>query len=232
MSLFITSDFHFGHKKILETERFARFKTIEDHDEFIVKFFEDICRKMKQEDAFWFLGDFGRPSEEHIKRLKRAASETYGKCLAILGNHDKEEEQELMEQIFDHVYDVPQFINKRLVLSHLPYLQMNPSCINCHGHLHGMSLDFPGAINASIHVAGYKPITSQLIESRQGKLPKWNMRFLYEYFAPYYKLEQKRPELIADNNKLVDVSASRVLQRLKQQEEQGKIEESAKQNFE
>ena len=97
MSLFITSDFHFGHKKILETERFARFKTIEDHDEFIVKFFEDICRKMKQEDAFWFLGDFGRPFEEHVTRLKRAASETYGKCFAILGNHDKEEEQELMD---------------------------------------------------------------------------------------------------------------------------------------
>lgn len=231
MSLFITSDFHFGHKKILETERFARFKTIEDHDEFIVKFFEDICRKMKQEDTFWFLGDFGRPSEEHIKRMKRAASETYGKCLAILGNHDKEEEQELMDQIFDHVYDVPQFINRRLVLSHEPFPQMAP-VLNVSGHLHGSTLDLTNYLCASIHVANYQPITSQRIQSQLGKMDKWNMKFLYEPWADKYKFTQKKPEVIMDANKRIDLAASRVLQRLKQQEEQGKIEESTKQNFE
>lgn len=224
MSLFITSDFHFGHKKILETERFARFKTIEDHDEFIVKFFEDICRKMKQEDAFWFLGDFGRPSEEHIKRMKRAASETYGKCLAILGNHDKEEEQELMDQIFDHVYDVPQFINRRLVLSHEPFPQMAP-VLNTSGHLHGSTLDLTNYLCASIHVANYQPITSQRIQSQLGKMDKWNMKFLYEPWADKYKFTQKKPEVIMDANKRIDLAASRALQRLKQQEEQGKIAE-------
>lgn len=231
MSLFITSDFHFGHKKILETERFARFKTIEDHDEFIVKFFEDICRKMKQEDTFWFLGDFGRPSEEHAKRLKRAASETYGKCLAILGNHDKEEEQELMDQIFDHVYDVPQFVNRRLVLSHEPFPQMAP-VLNVSGHLHGSTLDLTNYLCASIHVANYQPITSQRIQSQLGKMDKWNMKFLYEPWADKYKFTQKKPEVIMDANKRIDLAASRALQRLKQQEEQGKIEESTKQNFE
>ena len=231
MSLFITSDFHFGHKKILETERFARFKTIEDHDEFIVKFFEDICRKMKREDAFWFLGDFGRPSDEHIKRLKRAASETYGKCLAILGNHDKEEEQELMEQIFDHVYDVPQFVNRRLVLSHEPFPQMVP-VLNVSGHLHGSTLDLTNYLCASIHVANYQPITSQRIQSQLGKMDKWNMKFLYEPWADKYKFTQKKPEVIMDANKRIDLAASRALQRLKQQEEQGKIEENTKQNFE
>ena len=227
MSLFITSDFHFGHKKILETERFARFKTIEDHDEFIVKFFEDICRKMKQEDTFWFLGDFGRPSEEHIKRMKRAASETYGKCLAILGNHDKEEEQELMDQIFDHVYDVPQFVNRRLVLSHEPFPQMAP-VLNVSGHLHGSTLDLTNYLCASIHVANYQPITSQRIQSQLGKMDKWNMKFLYEPWADKYKFTQKKPEVIMDANKRIDLAASRALQRLKQQEEQGKIEESTK----
>ena len=224
MSLFITSDFHFGHKKILETERFARFKTIEDHDEFIVKFFEDICRKMKQEDTFWFLGDFGRPSEEHVKRMKRAASETYGKCLAILGNHDKEEEQELMDQIFDHVYDVPQFVNRRLVLSHEPFPQMAP-VLNVSGHLHGSTLDLTNYLCASIHVANYQPITSQRIQSQLGKMDKWNMKFLYEPWADKYKFTQKKPEVIMDANKRIDLAASRALQRLKQQEEQGKIEE-------
>ena len=227
MSLFITSDFHFGHKKILETERFARFKTIEDHDEFIVKFFEDICRKMKQEDAFWFLGDFGRPSEEHVKRLKRAASETYGKCLAILGNHDKEEEQELMDQIFDHVYDVPQFVNRRLILSHEPFPQMAP-VLNVSGHLHGSTLDLTNYLCASIHVANYQSITSQRIQSQLGKMDKWNMKFLYEPWADKYKFTQKKPEVIMDANKRIDLAASRALQRLKQQEEQGKIEESTK----
>ena len=226
MSLFITSDFHFGHKKILETERFARFKIIEDHDEFIVKFFEDICRKMKQEDSFWFLGDFGRPSEEHIKRMKRAAFETYGKCLAILGNHDKEEEQELMDQIFDHVYDVPQFVNRRLVLSHEPFPQMAP-VLNISGHLHGSTLDLTNYLCASIHVANYQPITSQRIQSQLGKMDKWNMKFLYEPWADKYKFTQKKPEVIMDANKRIDLAASRVLQRLKQQEEQGKIEEKA-----
>ena len=224
MSLFITSDFHFGHKKILETERFARFKTIENHDEFIVKFFEDICRKMKQEDTFWFLGDFGRPSEEHIKRMERAASETYGKCLAILGNHDKEEEQELMDQIFDHVYDVPQFVSRRLVLSHEPFPQMAP-VLNISGHLHGSTLDLTNYLCASIHVANYQPITSQRIQSQLGKMDKWNMKFLYEPWADKYKFTQKKPEVIMDANKRIDLAASRALQRLKQQEEQGKIAE-------
>ena len=231
MSLFITSDFHFGHKKILETERFARFKTIEDHDEFIVKFFEDICRKMKAGDSFWFLGDFGNPSGEHWNRLYKASRDTAGDCLAILGNHDKEKEQSDMGYLFDHIYDVPQFVNRRLVLSHEPFLQMAP-VLNISGHLHGSTLDLTNYLCASIHVANYQPITSQRIQSQLGKMDKWNMKFLYEPWADKYKFTQKKPEVIMDANKRIDLAASRALQRLKQQEEQGKIEESTKQNFE
>lgn len=231
MSLFITSDFHFGHKKILETERFARFKNIEDHDEFIVKFFENICRKMKKGDSFWFLGDFGKPSEEHLNRLYKASCDTAGDCWAILGNHDKEEEQSNMRYLFDYIYDVPQFINRRLVLSHEPFPQMAP-VLNVSGHLHGSTLDLTNYLCASIHVANYQPITSQRIQSQWGKMDKWNMKFLYEPWADKYKFTQKKPEVIMDTNKRIDLAASRVLQRLKQKEEQGKIEESAKQNFE
>ena len=55
---FFTSDPHFSHKNIITWGR-PQFKTIEEHDEFLVSKFEEWAHKLKHSDKFFVLGDWG-----------------------------------------------------------------------------------------------------------------------------------------------------------------------------
>ena len=79
--IFITSDSHFGHKKILEFEGKKRpFKTIEEHDEALIERWNEVVNKR---DTVWHLGDFcfSEKSLEIAGRLN-------GIKKFVLGNHD------------------------------------------------------------------------------------------------------------------------------------------------
>lgn len=214
-----TSDSHLSHANkdgldggILKFERGKRFANIQEHDEFIIQCWDSWMTKADKRDGeFWFLGDFGKPSEELFDKIKRVFdAHTCRKC-AIFGNHDGELEQDMMNQLFDYTSKYPVYISKRVVLSHEPALQENPSCLNIYGHLHGMKLNTNRGISASIHVANYQPITSEIINKKLGQLPKWDMSFLNEYFAKYYQLVQPKEDVVADKNGNVDISASKAI---------------------
>ena len=63
---------------------------------------------------------------------------------------------------------------------------------------------------ASIHVSKYLPVTSKAVESRVGKVDAWCTKFLYEPWAAGYKLTQPHDDIIADANRRIDLSASRL----------------------
>lgn len=227
----ITSDWHFGHANdvstegILAFERGNRFNTIQEHDKYITECIEKWLHKLTPEDTFYFLGDFGRPDSKILSELIRIFVAAKCHKIAIRGNHDHETETEIMKTLFDEVYDYPIYISDRIILSHRPHVEMDQSVLNVSGHLHCSTLNLPNYMCASIHVNGYKPITSQQTQGKLGSLPKRDIRFLWEWFAPYYKFTQKKEDVVYDKNGNIDLAASRVIQRLVQE---GRIKKSGK----
>lgn len=222
MGFLISSDWHFNHSNdkntggILKFERGNKFTTIQEHDRYIVELIRKWIKKLGKDDVFYFLGDFGRPTDETFQELKDIFQKSHCHTVAIRGNHDHEAETEQLKELFDEVHDYPIYISDRIILSHRPHVEMDTSVLNVSGHLHGSTLSLPNYMCASIHVNNYKPITSQQAQGKLGSLPKRDIRFLWEWFAPYYKFTQKKEDCIYDKDGNIDLAASRMMQRLNQ----------------
>lgn len=215
MAWLCSSDWHFNHKEILKFERGSKFATIQEHDRYIVELIRKWLKKLAKDDIFYFLGDFGRPTNETITELGAIFGEACCKTVAIRGNHDHETETEIMKTLFDEVYDYPIWISHRIVLSHFPCAVWKDQ-LNIHGHLHGSVLDSPNHLCASLHVAGYQPINNNIANGCLGRLPKYNRRFLWEPWADKYRVTQKKEDCIYDKDGNIDLAASRVMQYLDQ----------------
>lgn len=212
---YIISDTHFNHwseyeqRGIITFER-DQFDNIREHDNYIVDMITKLSEKIKPGDEFWHLGDFGDLNYLWVIQLiKDAGAETH----FILGNHDHQYDIINFAKYFNYVHEYPVYLSKKLVFSHEPVAAWD-SVLNVHGHLHSSIIDKPNYINASIHVAGYKPITDKHISTAFSKMPKWTMRFLYEPYANDYKFIQNKSDVVMDRNGKIDLSASRLLMRL------------------
>lgn len=209
------SDFHFNHydwsnsRGIITFER-TQFNTIEEHDQCLINTLQIIANKYGEGSTLWFLGDFGDLSYLYVFNFFR---EKGINVYFMLGNHDHVEDIPYIENFVDKVYQYPVYISQKIVLSHFP-VAVYPDQCNIHGHLHGSKLQDINHVNASIHVANYLPITDNNIAAVFAKLPKFNRRFLYEPWANDYKFTQAKEDVFMDKDGLIDLSASRLLQRL------------------
>ena len=214
-----SSDWHLNHCNdantdgILKFERGDKFATIQEHDKYIVDFVRRWLKKLHKDDTFYFLGDFGRPTDDIFYELLYIFKTAKCRKVAIRGNHDHEAETAQLKQLFDEVYDYPIWISNRIILSHFPCAVWKDQ-LNIHGHLHGSVLDSPNHLCASLHVANYQPINSHIANGCLGRLPKYNRRFLWEPWADKYRFTQKKEDVVYDKDKIIDLSASRMLQRL------------------
>lgn len=222
---YFVSDFHMSHSStwtddngkehqsgIIHFER-HQFNTIQEHDDYIADLVRAWGQSWAPGSTLYYLGDFGNIEYLWLFNILRLA---YGhKVVFLYGNHDKQEDYDTIAAHVDEIYKYPIYLSDKLVISHEP-VAVWPSQINVHGHLHGAVLNSNNYLNASLHVSGYKPVSTKQINSRFSMLPKHNYRFLYEPWCKdgLYKITQKRDDLIVDKDGVVDVSASRVLQRL------------------
>ena len=215
MARYFTSDAHFGHydrqthRGIITFER-TQFKTIQEHDKFLIDLWQSWAKKLGPNDEFWFLGDFGDLS---FLKLFDYFLANGTKTYFVLGNHDAAADIPEIECFVNKVYQYPVYLSNKLVVSHEPVGTWD-SVINVHGHLHSSIIDKPNYINASIHVANYKLITEKHIANVYSKIPKWCMRFLYEPYADMYKFVQPKEDIIMDRNGKIDLSASRLLMKI------------------
>lgn len=132
-AVYFTADTHFGHSNILKYEPEHRpFKSIEEHDEELIKRWNSVVRK---QDLVWHLGDLFLGNDldyfEHIMcRLN-------GEKVLLRGNHDTLPLW-LYAKYFTNVLGVwPKY---GAVLSHVPLhpdsLNRRNWNVNVHGHLH------------------------------------------------------------------------------------------------
>lgn len=147
---FVLSDLHLGHTPILG---FCRpwFKTIEEHDDHIIKQIEETCG---QGDYLWLLGDvaFKRDALMRLKDLKCNVS-------LIGGNHDNFNADTYL-RVFEQVRGVAQMRREGgdVLFTHIP---MHPEQTrwkyNIHGHLHTYHVGDDRYINVSCEPMNFKP---------------------------------------------------------------------------
>lgn len=170
--MWFISDFHFGHKNVIEYCN-RPFKNVNDMNDALVRNF---CNTVPEGGVCFILGDLWDPTF-----LSRFANR---RIILVLGNHDKPSKkrriiQETIEknQLDVEVYKYPILVNKYLWCSHEPMegMSQNSPYINIHGHIHnnvfgpgGSYRDGNRWFNVSVEQIDYKPIHIKEIIERMG----------------------------------------------------------------
>ncbi len=206
------SDTHFNHRNILKYER-TEFSSIEEHDKNLVDMYEKLADKIKPSDTVYHLGDFGSTHMLYVNDILRDAG---ARTVLVMGNHDNKQDIPLFEGAFDEVHQHPFFLSDRILLSHVPYMLAEPSVLNVCGHIHGATLNSVNHLVCSVDVIDYKPVSSKYIESRLGKLPRRNTKFLQETYAHLYKFSKKRnnTDVVTDEDGNIDLAATKAYRKL------------------
>lgn len=150
-TIFLISDTHFGHNNLIEKHnQRPRFKTIEEHDEYIVQQWNDT---VSDRDTIIHLGDvcFGLKSFDTLKRLN-------GIKRLVLGNHDQYPSARYLEHFTKIMGSMK--IDSNLIATHIP---VHPSEFprykaNIHGHKHDRLMNDPRYFCVSLEQIDYKPI--------------------------------------------------------------------------
>jgi calcineurin-like phosphoesterase family protein len=108
--LFVTSDQHFSHGKILQYAN-RPFKTIEEHDEELIKRWNGV---VGEGDTIICLGDFSMTSHNNAKKI---LSRLNGRKILIRGNHDRSHET-MVELGF--YLSLPNLIHEDFYMVHNP----------------------------------------------------------------------------------------------------------------
>jgi calcineurin-like phosphoesterase family protein len=148
--VFVISDTHFGHKKIIGFEAtFRPFETIDAHDRELVARWNAVVRP---KDTVWHLGDvfFGKDGHKVLGELN-------GLKKLVLGNHDHYP-LDIYNCYFVKIYGAAEFSD--CLLTHVPVheSQMYRYRINVHGHMHSKSIPDPRWRCVSAEHTGLAPM--------------------------------------------------------------------------
>ena len=69
---------------------------------------------------------------------------------------------------------------------HMNHFQHPPGVLNVHGHLHGAILSLKNHYCISMHMVNYQLLTSKALFRKLSELPKDSIKFMEEWWAPYY----------------------------------------------
>lgn len=188
MGIYVTSDLHFNHSGVLKMSR-GQFKTIEEHNDFIIERFNSV---VGPDDLVYILGDLGFTP---LEKLKPLVNRLNGRKVLILGNHDKGNVDEYRNMGFIDVYNRPVYYSKHIILSHEPVREAlnNPYVFNVHGHLHGSKLDLPNYINVNVEETDYLPVSLNALEKNaQKRVKSRRENFGNEWYYEFYKFDKSR----------------------------------------
>lgn len=136
MSVFFTSDLHFGHKNCLKYDK-RDFPTIEAHDEALIERWNSV---VGNRDDVWVLGDISWRSPDETVEIFRRLKGTKHLCI---GNHDKPLLRDrYVRRLFSEIVEYKEIYlrnNRGIVLCHYPILSYRNQFHGWHhlyGHVH------------------------------------------------------------------------------------------------
>lgn len=168
--VFITSDHHFGHKKVIEYEN-RPFQDVEEMDRFMI---EKWNKTVKKEDLVLHLGDFSFYNKEKTKEI---VTKLNGTIEILVGNHDRGRSETWLKEVgFSAVHRFPIMKAHRFWLSHEPMpMHKDLPYINIHGHSHSHSVEDGLHENICVEQTDYHPIR---LDSITQKYPELNFNDL------------------------------------------------------
>jgi len=166
MTVFFTSDTHFGHANIIKYSN-RPFASVDDMDEALIKNWNDTVRT---NDEVYHLGDFtfSKNFRQYLYRLN-------GEKHLIHGNHDSFEVRNDSAWASSQPYLEVNLDKQKLILCHYAFRVWNRShhgAINLYGHSHG---GLPGTnqqLDVGVDCWDYKPVTLDQIQERLKLLPR------------------------------------------------------------
>lgn len=167
MSVWVTSDCHFGHKNVIKYEN-RKYTNVEEMDLDLINRWNS---KVGIKDEIYILGDFTLSNNKSyaIDILKRLNGRKY----LILGNHDNISQKKEVMVYFEWVkkYFELDYKDNHFVMFHFPILSWNRKyhgAIHLYGHIHGNKLTeyqivneivMKNSYNVSVEVNNYEPIS-------------------------------------------------------------------------
>ncbi len=152
MTVFFTSDTHFGDHRTLNIHR-RPFASTADMDAALV---EGWNARVGPQDVVWHLGDVARTAAAAAAVLPRLNGEKH----LVVGNNDPAPHPPGWASVRDYAELVLDGV--RLVLCHYPFRSWNGQhgrALNLHGHSHGRLKPLPRQHDVGVDARGFRPVT-------------------------------------------------------------------------
>lgn len=162
--VFIISDTHFNHSKIIDYCN-RPFKNVVEMNDFILSNWND---SIEDNDIVYHLGDV------YIGDVPSFLFNLKGRKRLILGNHDNPKDQ-ILQKIFEKIMLWRKWPEYACILSHIPLhnsalLPNNKysfkNYVNIHGHIHNNESPSIEHINVCVEKTDYKPVEIEALLER------------------------------------------------------------------
>ena len=164
MTIYFTSDTHFGDVRILHAAR-RPFKTIAAHDAEIVARWR---ATVGADDEVWHLGDVA-PGYDHAK-LDALLAQLPGRKHLVTGNNDDAATRSHPGWASVHDYAELTLDGLLCILFHYPLRTWNKigkSAIDLHGHSHAMLKPLTRQYDVGVDAFDFTPVTLETIRARR-----------------------------------------------------------------
>lgn len=164
MSIFFTSDTHFGDPRVLRIDK-RPFPNLDAHDAALVEAWN---AAVGPDDEVWHLGDFALgPPPERVRALLAGLN---GRKHLIAGNNDGPGTLEAGWDSVAHYAEI-EVEGRGLVLCHYAFRTWNRigrGTIDLHGHSHGKLKPIPRQYDVGVDAQGVAPVTlATILASRR-----------------------------------------------------------------
>ena len=155
MSVFFTSDTHFGHQRTLEFSR-RPFADVAAMDAALIANWNSV---VKAEDTVYHLGDFG--AEESLKYL----SQLNGKVIFLPGNYETPEMVESIARTCQIIEPntIIEVEGHRFQLVHEPEEAVSSDEFFLFGHVHQLGMIKRNGLNVGVDCHFFRPIDLQVV---------------------------------------------------------------------
>jgi calcineurin-like phosphoesterase family protein len=142
VKIWITTDTHFSHEKLIEFGR---------PEDFECRIKNGLRRNVKPEDLLIHLGDICVGDDEENSRWFK--EELGCRTILVKGNHDRKTNNWYMHNGWDMVVDRMQFelYGKKIAFTHIPLKWDGSFDINIHGHMHDFTGHHPNIVTRAFN---------------------------------------------------------------------------------